>query len=41
LTYFSQSKEQRAETRASWSAWDIVTSAVVVGLCVAFYIYFW
>jgi SSS family solute:Na+ symporter len=41
LTYFSQSKEQRAETRDSWSAWDIVTSAVVVGLCVGFYIYFW
>ena len=41
LTYFSQSKEQKAETRDSWSAWDIITSAVVVGLCVAFYIYFW
>jgi len=41
LTYFSQSKEQRAETRNSWSSWDILTSIVVVGLCVAFYIYFW
>ena len=41
LTYFSQSKEQRAETKASWSSWDILTSVVVVGLCVAFYIYFW
>ena len=41
LTYFSQSKEQRKETRDSWSAWDILTSAVVVGFCVAFYIYFW
>jgi SSS family solute:Na+ symporter len=41
LTYFSQSKEQRAETRSSWSSWDILTSLVVVGLCVAFYIYFW
>jgi len=41
LTYFSQSKEQRAETKASWSAWDILTSVVVVSLCVAFYIYFW
>jgi SSS family solute:Na+ symporter len=41
LTYFSQSKEQRKETRDSWSAWDILTSVVVVGFCVAFYIYFW
>jgi SSS family solute:Na+ symporter len=41
LTYFSQSKEQRQETKDSWSAWDILTSAVVVSLCVAFYIYFW
>ena len=41
LTYFSQSKEQMKETRDSWSAWDILTSCVVVGLCVAFYIYFW
>jgi solute:Na+ symporter, SSS family len=41
LTYFSQSPEQIAETRASWSVTDIITSLVVVGVCVAFYIYFW
>jgi SSS family solute:Na+ symporter len=41
LTYFSQSKEQIAETRNSWSGWDIATSIIVVGSCVAFYIYFW
>ena len=41
LTYFSQSQEQIAETRNSWSNWDIITSAIVVLVCVAFYIYFW
>lgn len=41
LTYFSQSPEQIAETRNSWSGWDVFTSAVVVAACVGFYIYFW
>ena len=33
--------EQIAETRESWSAIDVITSLVVVAVCVAFYIYFW
>ena len=41
LTYFSQSPEQIAETRNSWSRWDIITSIVVVAICVIFYINFW
>lgn len=41
LTYFSQSPEQIAETRNSWSKWDVLTSFVVVAVCVVFYIYFW
>jgi solute:Na+ symporter, SSS family len=41
LTYFSQTPEQIAETRSSWTTWDVITSLVVVGICVAFYIYFW
>ena len=41
LTYFSQSPEQIAETRNSWSKWDVVTSTIVVLVCVAFYVYFW
>jgi SSS family solute:Na+ symporter len=41
LTYFSQSPEQIAETRNSWSKWDVMTSLLVVVICVAFYIYFW
>ncbi len=41
VTYFSQTPEQVAETRSSWTKWDVVHSLIVVGLCVAFYIYFW
>jgi solute:Na+ symporter, SSS family len=41
ITYFTQDKAQLAETRASWSTIDIITSIVVVGICVAFYAYFW
>jgi SSS family solute:Na+ symporter len=41
ITYFSQTKEQRQETRNSWSKWDVIASAIVVILCIAFYIYFW
>jgi SSS family solute:Na+ symporter len=41
LTYFSQSPEQIAETRNSWSKIDVFTSLIVVAVCVAFYIYFW
>jgi solute:Na+ symporter, SSS family len=41
ITYFSQSPEQIKETRDSWNVWDIVTSAVVVAVCVVFYMYFW
>ena len=41
ITFFSQTPEQRAETRASWNWVDVVTSLGVVAICAAFYIYFW
>ena len=41
ITYFSQSPEQKLETRNSWNAWDVITTLIVLGACVAFYIYFW
>ena len=41
LTYFSQSPEQVLETKNSWSKWDVITSLVVIAVCVVFYIYFW
>jgi len=41
ITYFTQGSGQIADTRASWSTIDIITSIGVVAICVAFYIYFW
>jgi len=41
LTYFSQSPEQRKETRDSWSTLDVIASLIVLAACIAFYIYFW
>jgi SSS family solute:Na+ symporter len=41
ITFLTQSPEQKAETRASWSKVDVITSVGVVALCVLFYCYFW
>lgn len=41
ITFLTQSAEQKADTRSSWSTMDVITSLGVVALCVAFYIYFW
>jgi SSS family solute:Na+ symporter len=41
LTYFSMSPEQILETRNSWNLWDVLTSAVVIVFCIAFYVHFW
>lgn len=41
ITFYTQSEEQKAETKASWTYWDIITSLGVVAICIAFYIYFW
>ena len=41
ITYFSQTPEQKLETRNSWTSLDVVTSLIVVAVCVAFYIAFW
>lgn len=40
-TYFSSTPEERAVTRASWNGWDIFHTAVILGIVIAFYIYFW
>ena len=37
----SATAEQRALTRASWSKWDVVHSAIIIAVIIAFYIYFW
>jgi len=41
ITFLTQSPEQIAETRSSWSKADVLTSLGVVAICVLFYIYFW
>lgn len=41
LTYGSATPQQLEETRASWNHWDVLHSVVVVGVILAFYIYFW
>ncbi len=41
LVFGTSTPEQREATRKSWNVWDIVNSAIILGLTVAFYIYFW
>jgi SSS family solute:Na+ symporter len=41
LTFSSSTPEQRAATRASWSAWDVIHSCIIVAITIAFYVYFW
>lgn len=41
LTLGSTTKDQKAATRASWGKWDVIHSAIIIGITVAFYIYFW
>lgn len=41
LVFGTSTAEQRAATRASWNHWDIINSVIIIGITVAFYIYFW
>ncbi|MDL2243462.1 sodium:solute symporter [Bacteroidales bacterium OttesenSCG-928-J19] len=41
LVFGTATPEQKAETRASWGAWDIVHTCIILAITVAFYIYFW
>ncbi len=41
LTFGSVTAEQKAITRASWNGWDVFHTAMIIGITVAFYIYFW
>jgi solute:Na+ symporter, SSS family len=40
LTYATVTAENREETRASWNRWDVIHTAVVLGLILAAYLYF-
>ncbi|MGV8137452.1 MAG: sodium:solute symporter [Mangrovibacterium sp.] len=41
LTIHSATAAQKAATRASWNKWDVIHTVIILGLTVAFYIYFW
>jgi SSS family solute:Na+ symporter len=40
LTYGTRTEQQKRESRASWSALDVIISVVVMGAIIAAYIYF-
>jgi len=40
LTFATVTPEQRLETRRSWNHWDVINSAIVLGLIVTAYVYF-
>lgn len=40
LTYATATEEQKRENRASWNKWDVLGTAVVLGLVLAMYLYF-
>ncbi len=40
LTYGTRTEEQKRETRTSWSALDVITSAIVLVAILAAYLYF-
>lgn len=41
LVFGTSTPEQRLATRQSWNAWDILNTVIILGITVAFYIYFW
>jgi SSS family solute:Na+ symporter len=41
LVFGTATPEQKAATRASWTKWDVVHTCIILGITVAFYIYFW
>jgi len=41
LVFGTATARQRAETRASWNHWDIIHTVIILGITIAFYIYFW
>ena len=41
LVFGTSTPEQIAATRASWNAWDVIHTVIILGITIAFYIYFW
>jgi SSS family solute:Na+ symporter len=40
-TAYGATPEQKAASRASWNKWDVVHTCIILGVIVAFYVYFW
>jgi hypothetical protein len=40
-TYAAASPAEKATVRASWNTWDVIHTIIIIGVVVAFYIYFW
>ena len=40
LVFGSATKEQLADTRKSWNRWDVIHTCIILGITIAFYIYF-
>ena len=41
LVFGTSTPEQIEATRQSWNHWDIIHTVIILGITVAFYIYFW
>lgn len=41
LVFGTSTNEQLATTRDSWDKWDVINTIIILGITVAFYIYFW
>jgi SSS family solute:Na+ symporter len=40
-TAYGRTPEEKAASRASWTKWDVVHTAIILAVVVAFYMYFW
>jgi len=40
LTFGTVTAESREQSRASWNRWDVINSAIVLGLILLAYLYF-
>jgi SSS family solute:Na+ symporter len=41
LVFGTSTPEQKAATKRSWNHWDVIHTVIILGITVAFYIYFW
>ena len=41
LVFGTSTPEQIAATKRSWNKWDVIHTVIILGITVAFYIYFW